>query len=157
VIVGADPNPMLNLAAPDLTQHPPRSPRVQLGGFVHLPRLLDKARATISGKNGEYKYNCPLDQNFFKFTGIDADAFLAEVRKGGSDTQVLAWVRERSARFPSDIAAWDAWMRGNAPGGVGGHAWFSELIKANAPDRQDIFGFFDLLDMDDYVSFGGKP
>ena len=87
----------------------------------------------------------------------EADAFLAEVRKGGSDTQVLAWVRERSARFPSDIAAWDAWMRGNAPGGVGGHAWFSELIKANAPDRQDIFGFFDLLDMDDYVSFGGKP
>ena len=32
--------------APDLTQRPPRSPRVRLGGFVILPRMLDKGRAT---------------------------------------------------------------------------------------------------------------
>ena len=35
--------------APDLTQRPPRSPRVRLGGYTILPRLLDKARATIAG------------------------------------------------------------------------------------------------------------
>ena len=40
---------MINYHTPDLTQHPPRSPRVRLGGFVHLPRLLDKARAFAAG------------------------------------------------------------------------------------------------------------
>ena len=33
----------------DLTQRPPRSPRVRLGGYVILPRMLDKGRATING------------------------------------------------------------------------------------------------------------
>jgi hypothetical protein len=55
----------------DLTQRPPRSPRVRLGGYVILARMLDKGRATLAGKNGEYNYNCPLDQNFLNFTGID--------------------------------------------------------------------------------------
>ena len=38
-----------NLNAPDLTQHPPRSPRGRLGGYVILPRCLDKGRATLAG------------------------------------------------------------------------------------------------------------
>ena len=41
--------------APNLTQHPPRSPRVRLGGYTILPRLLDKARAVIAGTAGEYR------------------------------------------------------------------------------------------------------
>ena len=84
---------MTQLSAPDLTQHPPRSPHVQLGGFVHLPRLLDKARASHAGNAGDYHYNCPLDQHFFKFTGIGHEAMLAEVKKGGSDSEILARIR----------------------------------------------------------------
>jgi uncharacterized protein DUF5069 len=147
---------MLNLSNPDLTQHPPRSPRVQLGGYVHLPRLIDKARALISGKAGAYNYNCPLDKHFFRFTGIDHEALLAEIRKGGSDSEVLAWVRLNSKRLPSEVAVWSQWMRTLAPGGNEGHEWFGEVIKAAAENRNDIFGFFDLLDLDDYVTFGGK-
>ena len=41
--------------APDLTQRPPAAHRVRLGGYVILPRMLDKGRATIAGKNGEFK------------------------------------------------------------------------------------------------------
>jgi hypothetical protein len=147
---------MLKLAEPDLTQHPPRSPRVQLGGYVHLPRLLDKARASVAGKAGEYHYNCPLDQHFFKFTGIGHEVMLAEIKKGGSDSDLLAWVRAHSTRLPSEVAAWSLWMRTHAPGAAQGHGWFSEVITGAAAGRDDIFGFFDLLDLDDYVSFGGK-
>ena len=64
----------MNIHAPDLTKRPPRSPRVRLGGFVILPRMLDKGRATIAGKAGEYHFNCPLDQRFLRFAGIDAAA-----------------------------------------------------------------------------------
>ena len=42
------------LNAPDLTKQPPRSPRVRLGGYAILPRMLDKGRATLADKNGEY-------------------------------------------------------------------------------------------------------
>ena len=38
----------------DLTQRPPRSHRVRLGGYVMLPRILDKGRALNAGKIGVY-------------------------------------------------------------------------------------------------------
>ena len=44
----------------DLTQRPPRSFRVRLGNYVILARMLEKSRATVGGKNGEYKYNSTL-------------------------------------------------------------------------------------------------
>jgi hypothetical protein len=148
---------MNNLSSPDLTQHPPRSPRSKLGGFAHLPRLLDKARAAIAGKNGEYHYNCPLDQHFFGFTGIDHEALLAELKLGRTDSEMLAWVRAHSTRHASEVTSWSAWLSTLGPGGSPGHAWFAEAVKAAAPDRDDIFALFDLLDTDDYVTFGGKP
>jgi hypothetical protein len=49
--------------APDLTLRPPRSMRVRLGGFAILARMLDKGRATLVKKNGEYNYNSPTDQH----------------------------------------------------------------------------------------------
>src|SRR4051812_2542820 len=82
----------VNYSAPDLTRHPPRSPRTRLGGYVHLPRLIDKARAVVAGKNGDFHYNCPMDQRFWAFTGINPDAFLAEVKAGKSDSELLAYV-----------------------------------------------------------------
>jgi hypothetical protein len=147
---------MLNLSAPNFTQHPPRSVRVRLGGFAHLPRLLDKARATAAGTHGSYHYNCPLDRQFFDFTGIDHEAFLAEVRNGRSDTQMLAWVRARVKRSPFEIHSWSAWLEQHGPGGAPGHEWMATTIKTDAPERDDIRSFADLLDLDDYVSFGGK-
>jgi hypothetical protein len=147
---------MINLSQPDLTQYPPRSPRVRLGDYVHLPRLLDKARAVIAGTAGEFHYDCPMDQQFFRFTGIGADAFLAAVKSGGSDSDLLAWVTAHTQRTPSEIAAWSDWMTANAPGSVGGHEFLAGVIKGLSAGREDIKTFFDMLDLDDYVSFGGK-
>jgi len=147
---------MVNLSAPDLTQHAPRSVRVRLGGYVHLPRLLDKARAVIAAKNGGYKFNCPLDRHFFDFAGISHEAMLEEIKKGGSDTALLTWVRANTKRLPSEILAWSIWLEQHGPGGVDGHNWLAEVVKAGAPERDDIRSFADLLDLDDYVSYGGK-
>jgi hypothetical protein len=147
---------MVKLASPDLTQFPPRSPRVRLGGYVHLPRLLDKARAFAAGKNGEYHFNCPLDKQFFTFTGIDSEALLTAVKAGKSDTEMLAWVGSQTKRLPYEIAQWSNWLENHGGKSAGGHAWFSETIKNAAPDREDVMTFCDLLDLDDYVTFGGK-
>src|SRR5207247_4969979 len=75
------------LHAPDLTQRPPRSPRSRLGGYALLPRMLDKGLATLAGKQGEYHFNCPLDQRFLNFTGIDPKQLLAELKKGKGDSE----------------------------------------------------------------------
>ena len=149
---------MVNLNAPDFTQHPPRSPRCRLGGFVHLPRLLDKARAHAAGKLGEYKWNCPLDQRFTAFTGVDIEAMLAEVKQGRSDTEMLAWVMANSKpkRDAWEIAAWSDWLSNVAPGNVQRHTMFAEEINRNAPGREDIATFFDRLELDDFVCYGGK-
>ena len=62
------------IAAPDLTQRPPRSPRSRLGGYALLPRMLDKGRATLGEKNGKYNYNCGTDQHLVRFLGFDPEA-----------------------------------------------------------------------------------
>ncbi|MGA1124412.1 MAG: DUF5069 domain-containing protein, partial [Chthoniobacterales bacterium] len=54
----------------DLTKRPPRSTRARLGGYVLLPRIIDKCRAVLAGTNGEFNYACPLDMEFFEFTSI---------------------------------------------------------------------------------------
>jgi hypothetical protein len=130
--------------------------RVRIGGFAHLGRLLDKARAVVGGKNAGYQFNCAMDRNFFQFTGIDHEKMFAEIKSGKSDTEMLAWVRENTKRQPFEIHAWSQWFEQHGPAGAGGHEWIAESIKANAGDRDDIRSFADMLDLDDYVSFGGR-
>jgi hypothetical protein len=148
---------MISYSAPDLSQHPPRSPRVRLGGYVVLPRILDKARAHLAGKTGLYKWNNPLDQRLFAFNGIKAEDFLAAVQSGKSDTAMLEWVNTHSqpARQPWEITAWSDWLVNLPPGDAGRHATFAREIEQNCPGRDDIRTLFDRLDMDDYVTFGG--
>ena len=86
----------INLSSPDLTLHPPRSPRVRLGGYTILPRMLDKGRATLAKKNGPFHYNCPLDQRCIDCVKIDPDALLEQLKQGKSDGEILDWVNQTS-------------------------------------------------------------
>jgi len=144
---------------PDLTQRPPRSPRQRLGGFAILPRMLDKGRATIAGTNGEYHYACPLDQRFLEFTGVDPEALKEQLAAGKGDGEILQWILEKSTRKPGpvEIAAWSTLAEQRAPSDVESRQFFNEQHQKYAPNREDIVTWFDLLDLDDYVSFGGKP
>ena len=143
---------------PDLTKQAPRSPRVRLGGYVILPRLLDKGRAAIGGNLGEYKYACPLDQRFFTFAGIDPETLKKQLAAGKGDGEILEWINQNSATKPStgEILAWSMYQEQRAPTDPDGRDYFNDLHKSVAPKREDIATWFDLLDVDDYVSFGGK-
>ncbi|HEX9046985.1 MAG TPA: DUF5069 domain-containing protein [Verrucomicrobiae bacterium] len=146
----------MSLHTPDLTQFPPRSPRVRLGGYVILPRCLDKGRATLAGKNGEYHYACPLDEQFLNFAGIDPEELKKQLTK--SDTEVLEWIQQnaKNKHTPHEIALWSHWQDHRAPDNTEGREYLNELHKKGAPNREDIVTWFDVLDMDDYVSFGGR-
>jgi hypothetical protein len=143
----------------DLTQHAPRSPRVRLGGLVIVPRMLDKCRASLAGKAGDYEYGCSLDRYVLDFLGLDAEALKAEVAKGRGDGELLAWMRAnaRHPRLPHEIEAFSAWHERRAPSTPEKRAKMSELqVAAGAAARDDVSTWFDLLDLDDHVSFGGK-
>lgn len=142
----------------DLTKQAPRSPRVRLGGYVILPRMLDKGRAELTGKIGEYHYNCPLDQEFLEFAGVNPAALKKELAKGKSDTEILAWLGKNSkcAHTASEIEIWSAYQERRAPDNPDSRAYFNEQHTAYAPKRTDIVTWFDLLDVDDFSTFGGK-
>src|SRR5438445_2696934 len=129
------------LHAPDLTQRPPRSPRTRLGGYAQLPRMLDKGRATLAGKNGEYHYDCPLDKRFLDFAGIDAKRLLAELKKGKGDGEILAWIEANAKhkRTPWEIQQWSDWMDRRGPDSdAETMQFFTDYVAKLTKTREDI-------------------
>ena len=100
-----------------------------------------------------------MDQRFLEFVGIDAEELKKQLAAGKSDSEILEWV-DKNARFrrsPVEIAAWSTFAEQRAPGDTETRDFFNGVVKKAAPNREDIFTFFDMLDVDDYASFGGKP
>jgi hypothetical protein len=143
----------------DLTQRPPRNFRVRLGNYVVLARMLDKGRATLAGKNGEYIYNSPTDQHLVKFLGFDPKALLKKLASGKGDGEMLQWVEAHSKtpRSPWEIEAWSAFMEKRVTDSDAETlAFFAESLGRLSKTREDIKTFFEFGELDDYVSFGGK-
>jgi hypothetical protein len=143
----------------DLTQRPPRSFRVRLGNYAVLGHMLDKGRATLAGKKGEYIYNSPIDQHLVQFLGFDPEALLEELARGKSDGKVLEWVQAHSKtpRSPSEIEAWSPFVEKRAPDSDAETlASFAKLLGGLSKTKEDIKTFFEFGELDDYVSFGGK-
>ncbi len=89
-------------------QHYPRSPEALLGGIAHLGRFIDKIRLRNAGQIQDYNYiTVGFDKYLADFLGIDAKAFEQQVLAGGTDEELLAWVKV-NGRKPSDqeIAQW---------------------------------------------------
>lgn len=150
---------MPDISYPDLTQRPPRSPRCRLGGYVLMPRMLDKGRAEIAGKNGEYHYNCPLDQHILNFLGIDADALREQLATGKGDGEILEWTNANAKHKRSawEIEQWSDYQQRRGPDSDAETLqYFAEAVGKFTKTREDIKTWADLLDLDDYVSFGGK-
>lgn len=145
--------------APNLTQRPPRSPRVRLGGYVILARILDKGRAELAGTLGEYGYNKPVDQHWFRFTGIPPELLKEELAKGKGDGEILEWIAENAAvkHQPWEIQQWSAYQNERGPDGdIQTLEFFASRVGPLSKNREDITTWFDYLDLDDHVTFGGK-
>jgi hypothetical protein len=147
--------PLTAMNTIDLTQRPPRSPRVTLGGYVILPRMLDKGRAELAGKAGDYHFNCGLDQRFVGFAGVSSEDILQLLKEGKSDSEILAWIRQHGKRSDFEIASWSQFQLQRCPSDNEGREFLSGTVQKLAPDRDDIQTIFDVLDLDDFVSFGG--
>jgi hypothetical protein len=124
--------------APDLTRTVPRSPFDELDGFAWLPRMIDKARATFAGTNGEYSpYPCMGDKGFLGAFKLDANALGDLIKGGAEEAEIAAYVR---ANAQGDQEAYRQYLRKPPTNPIIGLALFvmrrsvRKKIGASRPD-----------------------
>lgn len=140
---------MTTVRALDLNAAYPRSPKQLLGGYAHLARMLDKARAKAAGTLGEYIYPCPLDQALLEFLGLDADAVF-DVAKQGTDDEVVRWVQEHAPpRSAQEVADWNQAFFARKPTDEKKLEYFLSIRNRVAPHRTDVTTWVDLLDLEE--------
>ena len=95
----------------------PRSPKSLLGGIAHLGRFFDKIRLRNVGQIQDYNYiTVGFDKYLVDFLQIDPKAFEQRVLAGGTDEELLVWVKANS-RKPSDqeITEWSQGLLTSGP------------------------------------------
>jgi hypothetical protein len=133
-----------------------RSPRQTLGGYVFLPRLIDKVRLHAKGKLlQEYignllKPGLTLDGRFLTFTGLEAEELRRAILDAKTDEEVLVWL-ERHAK-PHTEGEKQQWIadievyRPNAERAEWRRKAYKELAVKVDPATLSVF---DLIDMDE--------
>jgi Domain of unknown function (DUF5069) len=129
----------------------PRSPYQKLGGYVHLPRLIDKARLHRQGLLNGYNYKTVgFDKHLLAFLKLDPDAF-EEAANRLDDDAILKWVNERAASHSAEaVEEWNHAMVSRHPDTAAKKARFLHFLKeAGGEGRKDIRTYFDLIEFDE--------
>ena len=141
------------IVARDLTKQAPHSPRERINGFVIAARAVDKCRANLAGKLGEYHYDCPLDNMLFSFKGVTEKQFTAAVTTASNYEEVGAWLQANGT--PKTAVEIKAWSDGLEAGSMGKdperRAFFIENCK-KVGINPETSTTFDWLDADDRAS-----
>jgi Domain of unknown function (DUF5069) len=130
----------------------PRSPYERLGGYVHLPRLIDKAKLHRKGLLDGYNYKTVgFDKHLLAFLKLDADAFEEAAHRLDDDAAILSWVQKNGATHsPDSIEHWNETMVSRRPDTAAKKARFLHFLKeAGGAGRKDIRTYFDLIEFDE--------
>lgn len=130
----------------------PRSPYERLGGYVHLPRLIDKARLHRQGLLNGYNYKTVgFDKHLLAFLKIDPDAFEKAAAELPDDAALLGWIQQHAAAHrPEEIEHWNEAMISRHPDTAEKKARFRHFLKeAGGEGRSDIATYFDLIEFDE--------
>ena len=91
-------------SAKDLTAQAPRGLDAELEGYAWLPRMLDKARATLAGTAANYPFGCPVDHTCMARLGIAPELVLDLAARHSDDRAVLDALRAHG--IPPAAEAW---------------------------------------------------
>jgi uncharacterized protein DUF5069 len=134
----------------DLRVHPPRSPRVALGGLFFLARTIDKTRAKLQGTQGFYKVSPGLSGYLIEWLGLTEDEFTEAVRNAHSDDEVVAWLEEHA-----DPAIFESINERLAQRGIRDEEHFAQVLPRYPVlrDYPHLRNWFEILELDDRWSF----
>lgn len=138
----------------DLTKERPRSPREELGGLCMLPRMIDIARAKLTGGDvGNYHIGPGMSGVVLRHLGIDAEQFVKVVADAETEEAVVGQLAGHHSRGENRLL----------------NLRLQRATVADVPDdmRERFVGFyggnlpankriFDLLEEDDRRAFGPK-
>jgi hypothetical protein len=130
----------------------PRSPYDRLGGYVHLPRLIDKAKLHRKGLLDGYNYKTVgFDKHLLAFLKLNPDAFEEVAHRLDDDAAILDWVQKNGATHsPDSIEHWNEAMISRKPDTAAKKARFLHFLKeAGGAGRKDIRTYFDLIEFDE--------
>jgi quercetin dioxygenase-like cupin family protein len=88
----------------DLTAQEPRGLDAELEGYAWVPRMLDKARATLAGTAGRYQFGCPVDHTCLARLGVAPELVLDLAARHADDHAVLDALRAHG--IPPAAEAW---------------------------------------------------
>ena len=99
------------------TSEYPRSPKEKIGGLVHLGRLFDKIRLRNRGLIRDYNYlTTGFDKYLLDYLGLKAEDLERRVLQGGTDVDLLAWVRTNGKPLSqAEIRLWNMKVLAAAP------------------------------------------
>ena len=132
----------------------PRSPRETMGGWMHLPRYLDKVRLHLAGKlPADYQPNFGkgFDGRWLAAAGLTHEQFIDVVKSTVTDGEVCDWVR-------LNVLKSDAEKREHAEGMANypkpGDTAMEDRLKqrkeaAGLAHRTDLNSFVDFIDADE--------
>jgi len=112
------------------------------------------------GCNGEFIYNASFDQHIINFLGFDPVALLTELATGKSDREILEWLKTNAKLQPDawEIEQWSEYMIRRTPDSdMDTLLFFYRHVRSFSKTREDIKTWMDLIDLDDFVTFGGLP
>lgn len=130
----------------------PRSPYERLGGYVHLPRLIDKAKLHRKGLLNGYNYKTVgFDKHLLAFLKLNPDEFEEVANRLDDDGAILSWMNDRAANHsPEEIEQWNDAMISRHPDSAVKKARFLHFLKeAGGEKRKDIRTYFDLIEFDE--------
>ena len=138
----------------DLTKHPPRSPRDELGGLCMLPRMIDIARARLPGGDvGSYQIGRGMSGLVLGHLAVSVDDFVEAVAQAANENEVAA--RFLSGRPRTECRLLNLRLRqitvADVPEDL--RSSFERFYGVDLPRDKRVF---DILEEDDARAFGAK-
>ena len=133
----------------DLSRAFPRSPKQEMAGLVHLPRIIDKGRAYKENKLADYIFPCPLDKIILNFLKVDTEVF-ANMTRDKKDAEINDWAKEQTkSKSQSDLDFINKQILERRPDSEDRLDYFNDLRNKIDPSRTDIDTWADLIDLEE--------
>jgi Domain of unknown function (DUF5069) len=130
----------------------PRSPYLTLGGYIHLPRLIDKARLSRQGSLHGYNYKTlGFDKHLLSFLCIDGDEFEDAANTLESDQAILDWIHScRAQHSESEIAVFNQRQIEKRPDNPEKLARFRRILQeVGGSPESGVETYFDLIEFEE--------
>jgi len=130
----------------------PRSPYARLAGYVHLPRLIDKARLHRQGLLEGYNYKTVgFDKQLLSYLEIDPDTFEETVHRLQNDEAIVVWLQQNSRPHPAaEIEAWNQTLIQRGPDSTENIARFKfQLREVGGDTHPEVRTYFDLIELEE--------